>query len=834
MGDSEQQDIETINSQQQEIQVNNDNTDSQQPEKQPANETTGSQQLQLQVNNDNTESQQQEIQLTNDNTDSQQQETQLDIEMTESQENSKRQNKKDCCYYIGKECVKIFLKFCSGFISLKSAVSLACQFQLLFFINVILIGIFILFIISTGHLVCTSTVSIGYKLAYGYVMVYGSLFLLTFIYYFILFSIEYLSRSYRYLFGDEKSNDKGKKEFGDKCCKICCPKNCKEILECIFVHHIGIVVLVVGVIVGFGVGRHITKKHGEPSVLTYMGYWYLLLGLILIGIIFFIISTIDYVCKLYDNFKKCSCKSEDICIDICIKAIFYGLPNSFINRFIDYCISFFVKKRHEECRLGFQLFEVFAKVALLLLFLVGLIFATVHSCKNNGNIGWYWLIFIFSFISGAIPSIRELSKKPKDDEDEYYDGTIKYSDTESIETENYEERENPKKESNEETENKVMKVLKGSCGFNFRRSSIPLQTLSVLLIVAIIVGLIVYKIKSKKSSSSPKKSMFEEENEYISFRARMKEIYEGISYDDEMNEGMYYRTENNDPNKVYEHSHLCESDSYGITPFEYACFSNFAYADSVNDPKYANINNYLTKGKGWEITIAEKKKGDNKEDPVLHYLVAKKTDITVFGFRGSKLNSDWVYDFKLFTESALPSLSVSIFPVFTNQALLKISYILSLFGSKAFPKSDYDLLDIAKGVVESEMKNAPKKPYIVTGHSLGGGLANIVGSELGIVSFGISPPGTYLGAKARGLKKKDIRLFARAVIPDRDPVASLGVDGGLQMPIPCYERGFDCHSIDNSVCMIGALCHYNENGNIKNICSKKWDDWKVGFDVKVN
>ncbi|EMD44103.1 Hypothetical protein EHI5A_147940 [Entamoeba histolytica KU27] len=145
-----------------------------------------------------------------------------------------------------------------------------------------------------------------------------------------------------------------------------------------------------------------------------MGYWYLLIGLICIGVIFFIISIIDYVCKLYYNTNGCSCKSEDISIDICIKAIFYVLPNSLINRFIDYCFSCFCKKRHEECRLGFQLCEVLAKVGLFILFLVGLIFATVHSCKNDGNIGWYWLIFIFSFISGTIPSIRALSKKTKE------------------------------------------------------------------------------------------------------------------------------------------------------------------------------------------------------------------------------------------------------------------------------------------------------------------------------------------------------------------------------------------------------------------------------------
>ncbi|BFU23742.1 hypothetical protein CL6EHI_170950 [Entamoeba histolytica] len=466
--------------------------------------------------------------ITKEKTDSQQQETHLNIEMTESQETSKRK-KKDCSYYTKKECGKIILQICSGLISLKSAISLACQFQLLFFTNVILLGIFILFFISTGHLILDSTTPWYYILAYLYVIVYGSSLLITFIYYFILFSIEYLSRSYRYFFGyeksnyiepktryyrskkyryfsgDEKSNDNGKKTFENKFCKICFPKNCKEILECIFVHHIGIIVLVVGVIVGFGVGRSITKKHGEPSVLTYMGYCYLLIGLICIGVIFFIISIIDYVCKLYYNTNACSSKSEDEKIDIRIKAIFYVLPNSLINRFIDYCFSCFCKKRHEECRLGVQVCEVFFKIGFLIVFFITFYYANRHSCNNNGNILGYVLIFIFSLISGTIPSIRALSKKPKNDEDEYYDGTITYSDTESIETENDEETENKKKESDVE---KTMKVLKESCGFNFRRSSIPLQTLLFLLIVAIIIVFGVYKFKSKNgdsSSSTPKK-----------------------------------------------------------------------------------------------------------------------------------------------------------------------------------------------------------------------------------------------------------------------------------------------------------------------------------------
>ncbi|EKE37181.1 hypothetical protein ENU1_206370 [Entamoeba nuttalli P19] len=356
MGDSEQQDIETINSQQQEIQVNN--------------ETTGSQQ----------------------------QEKEENIEIPEYQETSKVQNKKGCCSCTQRECDKSEPSFCSLLSSIPGIVSITCQIQLLIFTNGILIGIFVLFIISTGHLILDSTISIWYKIVYGYVMVYGSLLLIELIYYFILFSIEYVCRSHGYLFGDEKSNDNESKTCCNGCNgnRYCLIEILIRVIGFIF-HYIGIIALVFGVIAGLIAGLCITKKHGEPSVLTYMGYCYLLIGLIGNAIAFVVFVIAKFVYKLlYYISNNCSCKSEDK-MDICIKAIIYLFPFSFIiiwiiNLFVECCCKCCCKKCSEKAT---KITSGIIGVIFVLFFIFFLIFATVHSHKNDGHIGWYWLIFIF-------------------------------------------------------------------------------------------------------------------------------------------------------------------------------------------------------------------------------------------------------------------------------------------------------------------------------------------------------------------------------------------------------------------------------------------------------
>ncbi|EDR29580.1 hypothetical protein, conserved [Entamoeba dispar SAW760] len=277
-----------------------------------------------------------------------------------------------------------------------------------------------------------------------------------------------------------------------------------------------------------------------------------------------------------------------------------------------------------------------------------------------------------------------------------------------------------------------------------------------------------------------------------------------------------YNQEEGIKNTPISKSYLCSKDSYGITKKEYSCLSALAYAKDLNESddtkKYYN---YLQK-KSWNIKLHVK--------GTLHYLVGynKKNNVKVIAFRGTYSFKDCIYDIQLFTESSVPTLA-AIVPYFTKQTLSKVSYALSFVGSKL---TTHELIELAENVVKEETINNSEIPIILTGHSLGGGMANILGSKMGLVSFGVSPPGTYLGRKSFEMNQKDITKYAQAIIPERDLVSSLGMSGGSQIHIPCYEHTLDCHGIDNSICVIGALCHDTE---LSSLCHEKWKKWNLSI-----
>ena len=147
-----------------------------------------------------------------------------------------------------------------------------------------------------------------------------------------------------------------------------------------------------------------------------------------------------------------------------------------------------------------------------------------------------------------------------------------------------------------------------------------------------------------------------------------------------------------------------------------------------------------------------------------------------------------------------------------------------MFGSKAFSKGSLLLAKLAEEVVREEIQK-DSLPIVLTGHSLGGGVANIVASKLGVISFAVSPPGIYLGTNIYGLNKNDINILSRSVVPERDPISSLGVNGGEIISIPCYESSsFNCHTLKHSECTISSLCHLKEKSNY---CKAEWKRWGI-------
>jgi lipase ATG15 len=270
---------------------------------------------------------------------------------------------------------------------------------------------------------------------------------------------------------------------------------------------------------------------------------------------------------------------------------------------------------------------------------------------------------------------------------------------------------------------------------------------------------------------------------------------------------------------------ICFSYVQNIPLYLYMPFINDAYYYK-NDSSF-NIENYrrLFFDESYNIEVMGNLINNNDTDTVkmIQYNVkTPQTEVTILSIKGTSNNKDVYMDFQLY----IPSILLNILSTFSILGSQKQTYSFRFTEfSLSIPYrlfSTYSVIDeYLKSLTEAYNNNTHTfyKNVIIVGHSLGGGLAKLLGRLLNKQAISLSGPGVNAFHSLWGYEgnSENFEISAVDLVPDMDLVPRVEVSGGTVYRIICKAGPFACHSKAVSLCEVLIMCR---NPNYVDYCQK--------------
>ena len=257
---------------------------------------------------------------------------------------------------------------------------------------------------------------------------------------------------------------------------------------------------------------------------------------------------------------------------------------------------------------------------------------------------------------------------------------------------------------------------------------------------------------------------------------------------------------------------ICNSHIFGLSILKISAFPLATYMSGVN-----NTKNYYEKTifkENIENITEMRFLDDNSSYGVVLLVnmdIPNERPLTIFAIQGSIKKLDWWVDIEIFCSSAIFTLlnTISLSQLESLNSRV-INWLLTI------PLRVLEKFTLFKRYTESLQNQIDKeiikingtRNILIAGHSLGGGLSKFLGLKYHKESISISGPGiTPLEYKLKNeIDYKYYKMNLIDVIPDYDVVPRIENTAGIKYRVLCDKGFFGCHSIERTICQIGATC----------------------------
>lgn len=255
---------------------------------------------------------------------------------------------------------------------------------------------------------------------------------------------------------------------------------------------------------------------------------------------------------------------------------------------------------------------------------------------------------------------------------------------------------------------------------------------------------------------------------------------------------------------------ICNSQIFGLNILKISSFPLATYMSGIdNTKKY--LEKTIFKEKIENITEMKfLNLGSNYGVALLVNVdIPEERPLTILAIQGSIKKLDWWLDIEIFCSSAiftlLNTISINQLESLTSHVITWLLTIpLRLLEEFTLFKKYIESLDIINGEIE---KVNGTRNILIAGHSLGGGLSKFLGLKYHKESISFSGPGiTPLEYKLKEVDYKYYKMNLIDVIPDYDVVPRIEATAGIKYRVLCDKGFFGCHSIERTICQIGATC----------------------------